>query len=53
MKEVKRIVEEYRDSDFDKRLSIFLEHRSLRDEFMEMEQPLQTAASGASRSIGK
>lgn len=40
MKKVKEVMEAYRDGDFETRLHMFLEHRSLRDEFMEMERPV-------------
>ncbi|CAB5082930.1 hypothetical protein D3OALGA1CA_2961 [Olavius algarvensis associated proteobacterium Delta 3] len=38
MKDVTDIVDEYRNSDFERRLSLFLCHRSLRDEFMSIDQ---------------
>jgi hypothetical protein len=41
MRDVDRIIEEYRKSDFGKRVYLFLEHRSLRNEFVDidMEEP--------------
>jgi len=38
MKNMAYIIEEYRNGDFEQRLSIFLCHRSMRDEFMRIEQ---------------
>ncbi len=38
MSEVKRIIEEYQNGDFEKRLHFFLEYRSLRDVFMEIDR---------------
>ena len=38
MKDSKSIIEEYRNADFEKRLYLFLSHRSLRDEFLEIDQ---------------
>ena len=34
----KRIIKEYRNADFEKRLYFFLSYRSLRDEFLEIDQ---------------
>ncbi len=38
MRDYKSIIEEYRNADFEKRLYLFLSHRSLRDEFLEIDQ---------------
>lgn len=38
MKDSKSIIEEYRNADTEKRLYLFLSHRSLRDEFLEIDQ---------------
>ncbi len=38
MKDNKNIVEEYRNADSEKRVYLFLSHRSLRDEFLEIDQ---------------
>ena len=38
MRDSKNIIEEYRDADAEKRLYLFLSHRSLRDEFLEIDQ---------------
>ena len=38
MKNSENIIEEYRNADFEKRLYLFLSHRSLRDEFLEIDQ---------------
>ncbi|MGD9383449.1 MAG: hypothetical protein PVH55_05315 [Desulfobacterales bacterium] len=38
MKDNKKIIEEYRNADFEKRLYLFLSYRSLRDEFLEIDQ---------------
>jgi hypothetical protein len=38
MRDHKNIIEEYRHADFEKRLYLFLSHRSLRDEFLEIDQ---------------
>ena len=38
MRERKRIVEEYHKGDFEKRLYLFLEYRSLRDEFLKIDR---------------
>lgn len=38
MRDYKNIIEEYRNADFEKRLYLFLSHRSLRDEFLEIDQ---------------
>jgi len=38
MRDYKNIIEEYRHADFEKRLYLFLSHRSLRDEFLEIDQ---------------
>jgi hypothetical protein len=38
MRDNKNIIEEYRNSDSEKRLYFFLSHRSLRDEFLEIDQ---------------
>jgi len=40
MQGIKEIVEEYRSADEDKRLSLFLTYRDLRDEFMDIEMTL-------------
>ena len=37
MRDIDRIIEEYRKSDFEKRLFLFLEYRSLRDRFTDIE----------------
>lgn len=43
MRDVNRIIEEYRNSDFEKRMYLFLEHRSLRNQFTEIDiEELQT-----------
>ncbi len=38
MKDSKSIIEDYRNADFEKRMYLFLSHRSLRDEFLEIDQ---------------
>jgi len=38
MRASKNIIEEYRNADAEKRLYLFLSHRSLRDEFLEIDQ---------------
>ncbi len=38
MRDNNTIIEEYRNADFEKRLYLFLSHRSLRDEFLEIDQ---------------
>ena len=38
MKDKKKIIEEYRKADSEKRLYFFLSYRSLRDEFLEIDQ---------------
>jgi hypothetical protein len=38
MRDNKSIIEEYRNADFEKRLYFFLSYRSLRDEFLEIDQ---------------
>ena len=38
MKNTNHIVEEYRNADAEKRLYLFLSHRSLRDDFLEIDQ---------------
>jgi hypothetical protein len=38
MRDLKNIIEEYRDADSEKRLHLFLQHRSLRDEFLQIDQ---------------
>ena len=38
MKNTNHIIEEYRNADSEKRLYLFLSHRSLRDDFLEIDQ---------------
>ena len=38
MNDIKNILEEYRNADAEKRLYLFLSHRSLRDEFITIDQ---------------
>ena len=38
MKDIQIIIEEYQNADFEKRQYYFLSHRSLRNEFLEIEQ---------------
>ncbi|MBW2321032.1 MAG: hypothetical protein JRF31_09370 [Deltaproteobacteria bacterium] len=38
MKNIENIIKEYRNADFEKRLYFFLSYRSLRDEFLEIDQ---------------
>jgi hypothetical protein len=38
MKDIQIIIEEYRDADFETRQYLFLSHRSLRNEFLEIDQ---------------
>ena len=38
MRNNKNIIEEYRNADSEKRLYLFLSHRSVRDEFLEIDQ---------------
>ena len=38
MRTNKNIIEEYRNADSEKRLYLFLSHRSVRDEFLEIDQ---------------
>ena len=47
MKDNKKIVEEYRDGDFEKRLYFFLSYRSLRDKFIEIDQSDTSAGFSA------
>ncbi|MCP4371050.1 MAG: hypothetical protein GY797_23490 [Deltaproteobacteria bacterium] len=43
MRDVNSIIEEYRNSDFEKRMYLFLEHRALRNQFTEIDtEELQT-----------
>jgi hypothetical protein len=44
------IIEEYRDAGSEKRLYLFLSHRSLRDEFLEIDQS-EASVDLSSRSI--
>lgn len=37
-RDIKSIIEEYRNADSEKRLYLFLSHRSLRDDFLEIDQ---------------
>ena len=46
MRDSKSIIEEYRDADVEKRAYLFLSHRSLRDEFLEID--LNEASGGFS-----
>jgi len=46
MSDIKNIIEEYKEADSEKRLSLFLNHRLLRNEFIEIEQ--NNTAAGAS-----
>ena len=47
MKDIQSIKEEYRNADFEKRQYFFLSHRSLRNEFMEIEQQEMAVHSSA------
>jgi hypothetical protein len=38
MRDIQNIIEEYRNADAEKRLYLFLSHRSLRDEFINIDQ---------------
>jgi hypothetical protein len=38
MNHIENIIEEYRNADFEKRLYFFLSYRSLRNEFLEIDQ---------------
>ena len=38
MRDIKSIIDEYRNADFEKRLYFFLSYRELRDEFLEIDQ---------------
>ena len=38
MRDYKNIIEEYRNADSEKRVYLFLSHRSLRDEFLDIDQ---------------
>ncbi len=38
MRDSKSIIEEYRNADFEKRVYLFLSHRSFRDEFLDIDQ---------------
>lgn len=38
MRDYKNIIEEYRHADSEKRVYLFLSHRSLRDEFLDIDQ---------------
>ncbi|MDH3344419.1 MAG: hypothetical protein OEM61_10580 [Desulfobacteraceae bacterium] len=38
MKDIQSIIDEYRNADFETRQYFFLSHRSLRNEFLEIEQ---------------
>ena len=48
MKDIQIIIEEYREADFETRQYLFLSHRSLRKEFMEIEQQDTAAQFSAS-----
>ena len=45
MSDIKNILEEYKEADSEKRLSLFLDQRLLRNEFMEIEQNHTTACA--------
>ena len=49
MRDSKSIIEEYRNADFEKRLYFFLSYRSLRDEFLEIDQSDTSAGFSAKR----
>ena len=54
MRDVDRIIEEYRKSDFEKRLYLFLEHRSLRNEFVDIDmEELQTGSAAKPLWVAK
>ena len=42
MEDIKSIIEEYKKSDYEKRLHLFLDHRSLRKEFADIDQSSPT-----------
>ena len=58
MKDLQTILEDYRTADDERRLFLFLEHRLLRSEFVQIElekyqaRLLETAASGKKRAKG-
>ena len=47
MEDNKRIIDEYRNADFEKRLYFFLSYRELRDEFTEIDQSDTSAGFSA------
>ncbi len=47
MKDIQIIIEEYRNADFETRQYLFLSHRSLRNEFLEIEQQETAVQSSA------
>jgi len=52
MKDIQIIIEEYCDADFETRQYLFLSHRSLRNEFLEIEQQ-DTAAQFSAAPVKK
>lgn len=53
MKDMKRVLEEYKRGDFQTRLHLFLECRALREEFMAMEQEEASAEVRATEEAGR
>jgi len=49
MSDSRNIIEEYRNADFEKRLHLFLSYRSLRDEFLEIDQSDTSVGFSAKR----
>ena len=49
MSDIKKIIEEYKKGDAEKRLSLFLNHRLLRNEFIEIEQNNTAAVASYNR----
>ena len=47
MQDIKRILDEYRNADFEKRLYFSLSYRDLRDEFTEIDQSKTSDGSSA------
>lgn len=43
--DIERVLEDYRNGDEGRRVSLFLAHRDLRDEFSRIEQELETGQS--------
>ncbi|MFC1863083.1 hypothetical protein ACFL1Z_03935 [Thermodesulfobacteriota bacterium] len=53
MNQTDQIVEEYKSSDFEKRLNLFLECPSLRTKFLEIDQNNEDDAASAKKALKK